>query len=162
MNKNNYINEKYPLSDLTGKIIKCAIEVHKHLGNGFQEVIYQRALAIELTIQNIAFEREFEMPLFYKGNQIGTRRVDFFVEGQVMVELKAIIQLEDVNLAQAINYLEAYNMEVGLLINFGSRSLEFKRVMNKKSKSSINQTNQSSDGELAKLEGGYAKPGGGA
>ena len=162
MNKSNYINEKYPLSDLTGKIIKCAIEVHKHLGNGFQEVIYQRALAIELTIQNIAFEREFEMPLFYKGNQIGTRRVDFFVEGQVMVELKAIIQLEDVNLAQAINYLEAYNMEVGLLINFGSRSLEFKRVMNKKSKSSINQTNQSSDGELAKLEGGYAEPGGGA
>jgi|WetSurMetagenome_2_1015567.scaffolds.fasta_scaffold487360_1 GxxExxY protein len=145
MNKNNYIDEKYPLSDLTGKIIKCAIEVHKHLGNGFQEVIYQRALAIEFSLQNIEFKREFEMPVLYKGEQIGTRRVDFFVEGQVMVEIKAIIQLEDLNLAQAINYLEAYNMEVGLLINFGSRSLEFKRVMNKKSKSSINQTNQSSD-----------------
>lgn len=134
MGENNYINEQYPLSDLTRKIIKCAIEVHKHLGNGFQEVIYQRALAIEFAIQNMAFEREFEMPLFYKGEQIGTRRVDFFVEKQVMVEIKAIIQLEDVHLAQAINYLEAYHMEVGLLINFGSRSLEFKRVMNKKIK----------------------------
>lgn len=76
------------------------------------------------------------MPIFYKGEQIGTRRVDFFVEGKVMVELKALIKLEDVHLVQAINYLEAYNMEIGLLINFGSRSLEFKRVMNKKSKSS--------------------------
>jgi GxxExxY protein len=84
-------------------------------------------------IQHVPFEREFEMPLFYKGQQIGTRRVDFFVEGQVMVEIKAVIQLEDVHLAQAINYLEAYNREVGLLINFGSRSLDFKRVMNKKS-----------------------------
>ena len=132
----SFINEKYPLSDLTGKIIKCAIEVHNHLGNGFQEVIYQRALAIEFSNQYIDFEREFEMPIFYKGEQIGTRRVDFFVEGKVMVELKALIKLEDVHLVQAINYLEAYNMEIGLLINFGSRSLEFKRVMNKKSKSS--------------------------
>lgn len=131
MTANNYTNEKYPLSDLTGKIIKCAIEVHNQLGNGFQEVIYQRALAIELALQNVPFEREFEMPLFYKGDQIGTRRVDFFVEGKVMVEIKAVIQLEDVHLAQAINYLEAYRMEVGLLINFGSRSLEFKRVVKK-------------------------------
>lgn len=134
MAENNYTNENYPLSDLTGKIIKCAIEVHNHLGNGFQEVIYQLALAIEFAIQNISFEREFEMPLFYKGEQIGTRRVDFFVDGKVMVEIKAVIQLEDVHLAQAINYLEAYKMEVGLLINFGSRSLDFKRVMNKKLK----------------------------
>ena len=132
MTENLHTNEKYPLSELTGKIIKCAIEVHKYLGNGFQEVIYQRALAIEFTVQNVAFEREFEMALFYKGEQIGTRRVDFFVEGKVMVELKAVIQLEEVHLAQAINYLEAYKMEVGLLINFGSRSLDFKRVMNKK------------------------------
>lgn len=134
MTENNYTNEKYPLSDLTGKIIKCAIEVHKYLGNGFQEVIYQRALAIEFDLQNIPFEREFEMPLFYKGERIGTRRVDFFIDGKVMVEIKAVIQLEDVHLAQAINYLEAYNMNVGLLLNFGSQSLEFKRVMNKKSK----------------------------
>jgi GxxExxY protein len=131
MKENNYTNEKYPLSDLTGKIIKCAIEVHKHLGNGFQEVIYQRALAIEFALQEVPFEREFEMPLFYKGEHIGTRRVDFFVEDKVMVKIKAIIQLEDVHLAQAINYLEAYKKEVGLLINFGSKSLEFKRVMKK-------------------------------
>lgn len=135
MTENKFTNEKYPLSELTGKIIKCAIEVHKYLGNGFQEVIYQRALAIEFTLQNIPFEREFEMPLFYKGEHIGTRRVDFFVEGKVMVEIKAVIQLEDVHLAQAINYLEAYQMEVGLLINFGSKSLDFKRVMNKKNQS---------------------------
>ena len=126
MIENNYTNDKYPLSDLTGKVIKCAIEVHKHLGNGFQEVIYQRALAIEFDRQNISFGREFEMPIFYKGEQIGIRRVDFFVGGKVMVELKAIIQLEDVHLAQAINYLEAYKMEVGLLVNFGSKSLELK------------------------------------
>jgi len=113
---------------LTGKIINCAIEVHKYLGNGFQEVIYQRALAIEFDRQNISFGREFEMPIFYKGEQIGTRRVDFFVGGKVMVELKAIIQLEDVHLAQAINYLEAYKMEVGLLVNSGSKSLELKRL----------------------------------
>ena len=131
MTENNYTNDKYPLSDLTSKVIKCAIEVRKHLGNGFQEVIYQRALGIEFGLQNIPFEREFEMPLFYKGELIGTRRVDFFVDGKVMVELKAIIQLEDVHLAQAINYLEAYKMEVGLLMNFGSKSLEFKRVMKK-------------------------------
>ena len=97
-----------------------------------QEIIYQRALAIEFALQGIVFEREFEMPLHYKDHEIGSRRVDFFVENEIMVELKAIIQLEDVHLAQAINYLEAYNMEVGLLINFGSRSLTFKRVMYKK------------------------------
>ena len=123
------IKEQYKHSELTGKIIGCAIEVHKHLGNGFQEVVYQRALAIEMRMQGLEFEREKEMALRYKGHPIGTRRVDFFVEGLIMVELKAIIQLEDVHLAQAINYLEAYGMEVGLLINFGSRRLDFKRVM---------------------------------
>lgn len=132
MIEKDHIKEKYPLSELTGKIIKCAIEVHKQLGNGFQEVIYQRAMAIEFAIQGLDFEREFEMPVFYKGEQIGTRRVDFFVDGNVMVEIKAVIQLEDVHLAQAINYLEANRMTVGLLINFGSKSLDFKRVMNKK------------------------------
>ncbi len=126
------INDKYKYSSLTSKIIGCAIEVHKHLGNGFQEVIYQRVLSIELTLQRIEFEREFEMPLHYKHHKIGSRRVDFFVENKIMVELKAVILLDDVHLAQAINYLEAYNMEVGLLINFGSRSLTFKRVMNRK------------------------------
>lgn len=126
------INEQYKHSELTGKIIGCALEVHKTLGNGFQEVVYQRAVAIEMSLQGLSFEREKEMPLSYKGHDIGTRRVDFFVEGLIMVEIKAIIQLEDVHLAQAINYLEAYNMEVGLLINFGSRKMDFKRVMKKK------------------------------
>jgi len=127
-----HINEKYKHSELTSKIIGCAIEVHKYLGNGFQELIYQRALEIEFRLQGINAQREFVMPLYYKGEDIGSRRVDFFVEEKIMVEIKAIIQLEDVHLAQAINYLEAYNLEVGLLINFGSKSLDFKRVMNKK------------------------------
>jgi GxxExxY protein len=123
------VNDKYPLSELTARIIGCAIEVHKILGNGFQEVIYQRALAIEMKRNSIAFSREHEIKIFFKGEHIGERRVDFLVEDKVMVELKAIIQLEDVHLAQAINYLEAYTLNVGLLINFGSRSLQFKRVM---------------------------------
>jgi len=123
------INENYKYSELTGKIIGCAMEVHKFLGNGFQEVIYQRALEIEMREQGLAFAREFEMPIHYKRVAIGLRRADFFVENKIMVELKAVIQLEDVHLAQAINYLEAYKMEIGLLINFGSRSLQFKRVM---------------------------------
>lgn len=118
--------------DLTYKIIGCAMEVHKHLGNGFQEVVYQRALAIELRLQNIDFVREQEMPLLYKGHDVGTRRVDFFVEGKIMVEIKAVINLEDVHLAQAMNYVEAYNLEIGLLINFGSKSLQHKRVHNNK------------------------------
>ena len=108
------------------------MEVHRHLGNGFQEVIYQRALSIELDIRSIDHEREKEMPLKYKGYDIGTRRVDFFVDEKIMVEIKAVKELEDVHLAQAINYLEAYGMEIGLLINFGNTSLQFKRVMKPK------------------------------
>ena len=127
-----HANEKYKHSEITSKIIGCAIEVHKYLGNGFQELVYQRSLAIEFGLQSLNFQREFEMPLKYKGEDLGSRRVDFFVEDRVMVEIKAIIELEDVHLAQAINYLEAYNLEVGLLINFGSKSLQFKRVMNNK------------------------------
>ena len=116
--------------DLTYKIIGCAMEVHKQLGNGFQEVIYQRALAIEMQLQNIEFSREHVMGIQYKGHDIGTRRVDFFVENCIMVEIKAVINLEDVHLAQAMNYVEAYNLEIGLLINFGSKSLQHKRVHN--------------------------------
>ncbi len=126
------INNEYKYSDITEKIIGCAMKVHSKLGNGFQEVIYQRALAIELAEANLEFTREQEMEIFYKDQRIGTRRVDFFVEGRVLVELKALVQLEDVHLAQAINYLEAFNMEVGLLINFGARSLQFKRLSNNK------------------------------
>jgi GxxExxY protein len=128
------INEKYKYSDLTAKIIGCAMAVHKILGNGFQEVIYQRALEIEMRMAHISFSREFEMPIFYHNEQIGTRRVDFLVEGVISVELKAITKLEDVHFAQAINYLEAYNLEIGLLINFGETSLNFKRLTNKKFK----------------------------
>lgn len=128
------INEQYKYSELTSKIIGCAMTVHKALGNGFQEVIYQRALEIEMRLAGISFTREHEMPIFYREEQIGTRRVDFLVEGIISVELKAITKLEDVHLAQAINYLEAYNLEIGLLINFGEGSLNFKRLTNKKYK----------------------------
>jgi GxxExxY protein len=122
--------------EITRQIIGCAMKVHSTLGNGFQEKIYQRALELEMASAGLVFEREMEMPIYYMNQQIGERRVDFFVEDLVMVELKAIILLEDVHLAQAINYLEAYNMEVGLLINFGSKSLTFKRLLNKKFKPS--------------------------
>ena len=126
------IDINYKHSELTSKVIGCAMRVHSALGNGFQEVIYQRALEIELSVADIAFSREFEMPIFYRNQQIGTRRVDFLVDGILSVELKAVIKIEDVHFAQAINYLEAYNLEIGLLINFGERSLNFKRLNNKK------------------------------
>ncbi|MBU3658639.1 MAG: GxxExxY protein [Flavobacteriales bacterium] len=128
------INEQYKYSDLTSKVIGCAMRVHSALGNGFQEVIYQRALAIEFQLIEIPFSREFEMPIYYHNRQIGTRRVDFLVADVLSVELKAVTNLEDVHFAQAINYLEAYNLELGLLINFGERSLNFKRLQNKKYK----------------------------
>ena len=117
--------------DITEKIIEASFEVHKFLGNGFQEVIYQRALAGELSQAGLSYAREIEQEIFYKKLQepIGTRRADFVVKGKVLVELKAIIELEDVHLAQVLNYLKAYKLEVGLLINFGSKSLTFKRLV---------------------------------
>lgn len=130
--------------DITQKIIGASMEVHKTLGNGFQEVIYQRALALEMNAMGLTFQREFEMDIFYKGERIGGRRVDFFVENCIMVELKALIALEDVHLAQAMNYLEAYKMEIGLLINFGAKSLQFNRVHNNNlsNQAKHNQDNQ--------------------
>lgn len=128
------INNEYKYSEITGKVIGACMEVHKILGNGFQEVIYQRALAKELESIDISFQRELEMPIHYKGHSIGSRRVDFLIQEVVSVELKAVTKLEDVHMAQAINYLEAYDLEVGLLINFGSKSLEFKRLINSKFK----------------------------
>ena len=122
------IKQEYKYSDITKKIIGCAMKVHSSLGNGFQEVIYQRALAIEMSKNGLSFEREMEMGIYYDNEHIGTRRVDFFVEGKVMVELKALVNLEKVHLAQALNYLEAYRIDVGLLINFGAPSLQFKRL----------------------------------
>lgn len=132
--KKTVVQTSYKYSELTGKIIGCAMEVHKILGNGFQEVVYQRALSIEMNIQGIAHKREMEMPLQYKAYKIGTRRVDFLVDEVISVEIKALTKLEDVHLAQAINYLEAYNLEIGLLINFGAKSMEFKRLINSKFK----------------------------
>jgi len=117
--------------ELTYKIIGCAMKVHNTLGNGFQEVIYQRCLAIEMENQGLNFVREQEMPIYYEGIEVGTRRVDFIVEDEVMVELKALVELEDVHLAQGLNYLAAYNLDKGLLINFGGRSLEVKRLFRK-------------------------------
>lgn len=125
------LRNKEEINALTHTIIGCAMQVHSTLGNGFQEVIYQRALAIEFSHQGLEFAREMEMELFYRNQRIGTRRVDFFVEDAIMVEIKAIEQLEDVHKAQAINYCEAYNISDGLLINFGAKKLDFKRVYNK-------------------------------
>ena len=125
---------KEEINQLTHKIIGCAMEVHKTMGNGFQEVVYQRALAHEFELQQINFARELSMDLTYKGKHVGTRRVDFFVEGCVMLEIKAKEKIENVHKAQAINYCEAYNISDGLLINFGGLSLGFKRVYNKKLK----------------------------
>lgn len=132
------INEKYKYTAVTSKITGCAITVHTELGNGFPEVIYQRALEIEMTDQSLPFAREFEMPVYYKNQVISKRRVDFLVQDTIAVELKAVIQLENVHLAQAINYLEAYDLEVGLLLNFGATCLQFKRLSNK----SFKQKNQ--------------------
>ena len=123
---------EYKYSDITHKIIGCAMEVHSALGNGFQEVIYQRALEIAMADAGLAYQRELEMPVYFKGRQLGKRRVDFLVEDLISVELKAKAMLEPVHLAQAINYLEAYDIEIGLLINFGGTSLEYKRLANKK------------------------------
>jgi GxxExxY protein len=121
-------------NDLTYKIIGCAMKVHNKMGPGFQEVIYQRCLAIELERAGLSFAREQEQPVFYDGIQVGTRRADFVVENQVVVELKAVVQLEDVHLAQAKNYTVAYNFPLGLLINFGGKSLEHKLIFNNRQK----------------------------
>jgi GxxExxY protein len=120
------------LEELTYKVNGCAMKVHNTLGNGFQEVIYQRCLAIELEKANLNFKREQEHVIFYEGIEVGTRRADFVVENQIIVELKAVINLEDVHLAQAKNYVVAYDKPIGLLINFGATSLQFKKVFNPK------------------------------
>ncbi|MDO1448440.1 GxxExxY protein [Rhodocytophaga aerolata] len=123
--------EELKHKEITEKIIGASFEVHTFLGNGFQEVIYQRALAWEMRQARLDFAREIEQDIFYKDlpDPIGKRRADFIVENKVLVELKALIKLEDVHLAQALNYLKAYRLEIGLLINFGSKSLEFKRLI---------------------------------
>ena len=123
--------DKLKHADITKKIIGAAFEVHKFLGNGFQEVIYQRALTYEMSRAGLEFAREIEQEIFYRDlpEPIGTRRADFVVEGKVLVELKALTQIEDVHWAQVLNYLKAYRLEVGLLLNFGTKSLTFKRLV---------------------------------
>ena len=125
------MNDNLKHKDITEKIIGAAFEVHKFLGNGFQEVIYQRALALELTRAGLTFAREVEQDIFYKElpEPIGTRRADFVVDGKVLVELKAISELEEVHKVQLLNYLRAYRLEVGLLLNFGSKQMTFKRLI---------------------------------
>ena len=125
---------EYKYTDITQLIIASALEVHKILGNGFRELIYQKALYMEMYDNKLSVAREIEMPIIYKCNIIGSRRVDFLVNNIICIEIKTLIKLEDVHLAQALNYLEAFNLEVGLLINFGARSLEVKRLYNKKYK----------------------------
>ena len=120
--------------ELTRKIIGCAMKVHSALGNGFSELIYQRALALELEVQNLSFAQEIDRAVYYKGEKIGSRRIDFLVENAIILELEAVFELEAAHFAQIKNYLEAYNFEIGLLINFGSNSLTFKRLENKKFK----------------------------
>jgi len=136
------------LDEITYKINGCAMKVHNTLGNGFQEVIYQRCLAIEMLKASLTFGREIEQTIYYEGVDVGTRRADFIVEGKIMVELKALINLEDVHLAQAKNYVVAYDFPVGLLINFGATSLQFKKVFNAK----YNRLNQDLQNEKNKQD----------
>jgi GxxExxY protein len=125
-----YNTQNKKLDEITYIINGCAMKIHRTLGNGFQEVIYQRCMDIELKKSGLSFGREVEQVIYYEGIEVGTRRADFIVENQVVVELKAVISLEDVHLAQAKNYLVAYNFPVGLLINFGGLKLEYKKVFN--------------------------------
>ncbi|MGI6454015.1 MAG: GxxExxY protein [bacterium] len=117
---------------LTHKVIGCAMNVHNELGYGFQEIIYQRALEVEFKHANVDYIREHDIHILYKGQEIGTRRMDFLVGNQIMIEIKALAQLDDVHLVQALNYIEAFNLKIGLLLNFGAQKLEFKRLLNKK------------------------------
>lgn len=134
--------------DITYKVIGCAMKVHNTLGNGFQEVIYQRCLAIELQKEGIDFQREVEQEIYYEGHNVGTRRADFIIDNSIVVELKAVIKLEDVHLAQAKNYLTAYNFDIGLLINFGATSLEYKKVFHNR----LSEQYKKSEAKLSELK----------
>lgn len=118
-------NKQYKYSDVTGVVIGSAMEVHNEIGSGFPEVIYQRSLAIELQKRHISYEREVTMPLYYKGVAIGKRRVDFLRKDKVLIELKAVSEIDDSHQNQILNYLTAFQLEIGLLINFGESSLNF-------------------------------------
>jgi GxxExxY protein len=126
------IKQEYIHSDITAEILGAAFEVHKTIGTGFVESVYQKAMIVECGIRSIETESEIELPVFYKSVKVGSRRADLLIKKKVVVELKAVTELNDTHLAQAINYLEAFNLEVGLLINFGSKSLQYKRVIHPK------------------------------
>ncbi len=128
------IKEEYKYSELTSKIIGCAMKVHQKMRNGYQEIIYQRSLIIEFKKALIKFMEEVELPIFYEGVEVGKRRVDFLIENKIILEIKAVSELNDTHLAQALNYLEVMNLEVGLLLNFGAKSPEVKRIINNKLK----------------------------
>ena len=130
------IKNEYKHSEITAKIIGCAMKVHQRMRNGYQEIIYQRCLCIEFDREGIKYQQEMEMPIFYDGIHVGKRRVDFLIEEKVVLEIKAVSELTDTYLAQALNYLEALNLETGLLLNFGAKSLEIKRIVNGKEKES--------------------------
>ncbi len=130
------IKNEYKHSDNTAKVIGCAMKVHQRMRNGYQEIIYQRCLCIELEREGVKYQQEMEMPIFYDGIHVGKRRVDFLIEEKVVLEIKAVSELTDTYLAQALNYLEALNLETGLLLNFGAKSLEIKRIVNGKMKES--------------------------
>ncbi|WP_019947796.1 GxxExxY protein [Hymenobacter aerophilus] len=118
-------------AELTKSIIGCAMRVHRELGSGFPEVIYQRGLAVEMKAEKLDFQGEVHLPVFYKQTPIGSRRADFLVAGHVLVELKAVYELNEAHYAQVVNYLKAYRLEVALLINFGEASLNFKRFLHR-------------------------------
>lgn len=126
------IKEEYKYSEITGKTIGCAMRVHQKMRNGYQELIYHRCLVIEFIKEGIVFQDEVELPIFYEGIEVGKRRVDFLIDKKVVLEIKAVSELNDTHLAQALNYLEGLNLEIGLLLNFGSKSLEVKRIINNK------------------------------
>jgi GxxExxY protein len=127
------VDKRYKYSDITEKIIRCAMNVHNYFGSGFPEIIYQRALEKEFEKNGLKFQKEIEQPVFYYNEKIGSRRVDFLVEGVILLELKAVTELTSYYFSQILNYIKAFNLEVGLLINFGEKSLRFKRfVLNSK------------------------------
>ena len=126
------VKDEYKYSDITEKIIGCGLKIHQRMRNGYPELIYHRCMVIEFRKERLAFLTEVELPIFYDEIEVGKRRVDFLVEDKVIVEIKALSELTDAHLAQALNYLEVMNLEIGLLMNFGSKSLEVKRLINNK------------------------------
>jgi GxxExxY protein len=124
------IDNKYKYSDITEKVIGCSLNIHKQLGNGFPEIIYHRCLEIEFKKSGLKYKTEFDIPVFYDNIEVGKRRADFIVDDVVLVEIKALQGLDDYCISQVLNYLKAFKLEVGLLINFGEKSLKFKRLIN--------------------------------